>query len=45
MEARKRVIERGQTSSALVDEVTAKYLGIPVEMVKEARETYAKEFA
>lgn len=45
IEARQRVIERGQTPSDLVDEVTAEHLVVSVEMVKEARETYAKEFA
>lgn len=45
MEARKRVIERGQTPAALVDEVTAKHLGITVEMVQEAQRIHAEEFA
>lgn len=45
MEARKRVIERRQTPAALVDEVTAKHLGITVEMVQEAQRIHAEEFA
>lgn len=44
MEARKRVVDRGQTPAALVDEVTAKHLGITMEMVQEAQRIHAEAF-